>query len=103
MVRRVADGCTVAVRLSPRARREGVDGLAEDARGPVLKVAVTAPPVDGAANTALERLLARQWGLPKRDVRVIRGATDRHKPVKVTGDPSVVEQQLRAWMASHDG
>ncbi len=50
-----------------------------------LKVHVTAPPVDGAANDALIVLLAEFLGLHKRNIQIVRGTTGRHKIVEITG------------------
>ncbi len=53
--------------------------------GERLKVRLTAPPVDGAANEALVALLAERLGVPKRQVVIVRGATSRQKVVEVVG------------------
>ncbi len=50
-----------------------------------IKIAVTAPPVEGAANKAVVDLLARRLKRPRRDVTVIRGAGSRRKTVRVAG------------------
>jgi uncharacterized protein len=50
-----------------------------------LKVRLTAPPVDGAANEALVALLAQCLELHKRDIRIVHGMTGRHKIVEITG------------------
>ena len=70
-----------AVRLSPRSAVERVDDVVEG----VLKVSVMAPAVEGAANTALIRLLADELGVARRDVRIVAGATSRQKLVVVDG------------------
>lgn len=76
----------LAVRLSPRGGRDAVDGWALDEAGrPFLKVRVAAPPVEGAANTALEALLAKALGLPRSAVAVARGQTARIKQVEIAG------------------
>ena len=76
----------LAVRLSPRGGRDAVDGWALDAAGrPYLKVRVSAPPVEGAANAALEVLLAKTLGLPRSAVSVARGQTARIKQVEIEG------------------
>jgi len=59
-----------------------VDGVGEDG---VLRVRVTAAPVDFAANDALGRLLARELGIARADVRIVAGATARRKVVAVVG------------------
>jgi uncharacterized protein len=50
-----------------------------------LKVHLTAPPVEGAANEALIALLAEQLDLPKRAISIMRGATSRQKTVEISG------------------
>jgi uncharacterized protein (TIGR00251 family) len=70
-----------AVRLSPRSAATRVEGVVDG----VLKVRVAAPAVEGAANTALVRLLADELGLAGRDVRIVAGATNRQKLVVVEG------------------
>jgi uncharacterized protein YggU (UPF0235/DUF167 family) len=70
----------LAVRLTPRGGGDRIDGVGE---GGVLRVRVAAPPVDGAANEALCRLLARELGVPRRAVRVAGGATGRSKVVEI--------------------
>lgn len=92
-------GVKVAVRLTPKASRERVDGLAAEADGGmVLKVAVTAPPEDGKANAALIKLLAKQWRLPKSRLAIIAGATDRRKTLLVTGDAEDLRRRLSEWI-----
>ena len=56
-----------------------------EGEGGRLKVRLTAPPVDGAANEALVALLAERLGVPKRQVVIVRGATSRLKVVEVAG------------------
>lgn len=99
---RGAEGVRVAVRLKPRASAERVIGLTREADGGMaLSVAVTAPPVDGKANDALIRLLARLFHLPPRDLTLALGAGDRRKVVQVTGDPArlatLISEGLRPW------
>jgi uncharacterized protein (TIGR00251 family) len=66
----------LSVRVTPRASREAVTG--PDAEG-VLHVRVTAPPAEGAANTAVVRALAKALDLPARDITLVSGATSRLK------------------------
>ena len=70
-----------AVRVQPRASRNEVGG----AHGEALKVRLTSPPVDGAANAALIDLLADAFDVPRRAVRIISGATSRTKLVEIDG------------------
>jgi uncharacterized protein (TIGR00251 family) len=69
----------IQIALQPRARRDEIVGLREG----VLVVRVCAPPVDGEANHALCRLIARRAGLPAGRVRVVAGAHGRRKLLRV--------------------
>ena len=70
-----------AVRLTPRSGSDAVDGVVDGE----LRVHVTAPAVEGAANNALVRLIAGELGVAKRDVRIVAGATSRRKLVVIDG------------------
>ncbi len=75
----------IAVRLTPRGGRDGVEGWSADETGrPFLKVRVSAPPVEGEANGALERLLAKVLKVSKTSVRVVSGTTARLKQVEIS-------------------
>lgn len=77
---------SLAVRLTPSARRDAILGWADGADGtPVLKVSVTAVPEKGKANRALIALLAKEWRIPKTSIRIARGETDRNKLLKING------------------
>ncbi len=92
-----ADGVTLAVRLTPKASADRIQGLAEDAGGgTVVKAAVTAPPEKGKANAALIKLLAKACSLPKTSLTVISGATDRHKVLHIDGDPAALKRRIDA-------
>ncbi len=71
----------VRVRLTPRSGRDKIVGW----RDGLLSVRVTAPPVEGKANAALERLIAKALGVPKRDVSVVSGARGREKTIEIAG------------------
>ena len=81
MLREDAGGVTFDVLVTPRASRERL-GPMIDGR---LKVAVTAPPVEGEANAAVCALLARALGVPRGNVTVVRGDSGRRKTVHVAG------------------
>jgi hypothetical protein len=72
---------TFDVLVQPRASRAKV-GPVHDGR---LKIAVTSPPVDGAANDAVIELLAKTLGVPRGAIEVVAGATSRRKTVRVAG------------------
>ncbi|MDQ3034273.1 MAG: DUF167 family protein [Myxococcota bacterium] len=69
------------VRVVPRASRDAIVGEHDGA----LKIALTAPPVEGEANAALIALLAKKLGVAKRDVSLLRGEASRAKRVEVRG------------------
>jgi hypothetical protein len=83
----IARGVALAVRLTPKGGRDGIDGieLLADGRA-VLKVRVRAPPSEGEANTALCRLVAKAVGVPARDVEIVAGASARIKRLAISGD-----------------
>jgi uncharacterized protein (TIGR00251 family) len=92
------EGARVAVKAQPRAKRDAVVGVIDDGRGgAAVKIAVSAPPVEGAANEAIERLLASTIGVARSLVRVDKGASGRAKLVEVRGvSREVVVAALRA-------
>jgi uncharacterized protein len=75
------DGLELSVLVQPRASRSRVVGEHDGQ----LKVQLAAPPVQGAANEALQELLADVLGVPRRAVRLVAGETSRRKRVHVTG------------------
>ena len=85
-------GVRFAVRVQPRASSTALAGVHAGA----LKVRLSAPPVDGAANEALVDFLAARLGVPRRAVRIVAGATARTKMVEVDG---VDEAEVRALAA----
>ena len=86
-----ADGVLLSVKLQPRASANAIG----DALGSELRIKVTAPPVDAAANEALVKLLAKQLDCPRNRVELVRGHTSRHKTVKLYGlAPEEVVQKL---------
>ena len=73
--------------MTPRAGSDHVDGVVDG----VLRAHVAAPAVGGAANQSLLLLLARELGVPRRDVRLVAGAAGRQKLVVVDGlEPEAV-------------
>ena len=82
----------IHVRVIPRSSRNAIEW--EDG---ALKVRLTVPPVDGAANKALLALLAQHLGLAKREVQIVHGATGRHKTVEIKGlTAEEIEQKIKA-------
>jgi uncharacterized protein YggU (UPF0235/DUF167 family) len=74
------------IRLTPGASADRIDGWDVDAGGrPVLKVRVRARPVDGEANAALIKLLAKALGVPRSALSLDRGGQSRTKMLSVAG------------------
>ena len=76
-----ADAVHLSVKVLPRAARNEITGAA----GNELKVKVTAPPVDSAANEGVLRLLAEKLNCPRSALQLVRGQTSRHKTVAIHG------------------
>jgi len=72
---------TVSVRVVPRSSNEGVAGF----EGGVLRIRLNAPPVEGKANDALVRFLAKAVGVPKSRITLVPGGKGRNKIVRVDG------------------
>jgi uncharacterized protein len=79
--RETADGVTVKVRVQPRASRNAISGI----RGDSLRLALTSPPVEGAANTACIKFFAEFCGVAKGQVVIVGGQKSRDKVIAVTG------------------
>lgn len=75
------NGILLSVKLQPRASRNEIG----DALGAELRIKVTAPPVDAAANEALIALLAKTLNCPRGKVELLRGHTSRHKTIMIYG------------------
>lgn len=76
----------LTVRLTPRGGRDAIEGFFEDEAGrPVLKARVAAPPVEGEANAALVRLIAKAAGVSRSAVRIASGETGRLKVLEIDG------------------
>lgn len=87
---RHGDGLWLAVSVVPNAKRTGADGLHDGA----LRVRLASPPVDGKANETLVAWLAGELGVPRRQVRLLRGQTARRKWLALKADTAVVV----AWL-----
>jgi hypothetical protein len=81
-------GVTFAVKVHPRARKSGITGELSD----VLKVSITAPPIDGKANEACIEFFANLLKVPRASVSIAAGQSSRNKIVRVAG---LTAQQVR--------
>jgi uncharacterized protein len=89
-------GVSVRVKVQPRARRAGLQGLAPGVDGPRLKLAVVEPPEDGRANKAVCAALARALDMPPSAAEVAQGGAAREKLVFIAGDPDMLASRLKA-------
>ena len=87
---------SLVIRLQPRAKRNAI----VEERDGVLRVGVAAAPVDGRANAALCKLIAKRAGVARGRVSVVRGERSREKLVQVEG---VELEELRRALRMHDG
>lgn len=84
------EGTLLRLKVQPRASRNEIAGIAADE----LRVRVTAPPVDSAANEALIEFLASELQCRRGDLSIVRGSTSRHKVLLVRQPASVVASRL---------
>jgi uncharacterized protein len=95
------DGIDILVRLTPRASNDAVGGVEEGADGRShLSARVRAVPEKGAANAALEKLVASAMNVARSSVSVVSGSTSRLKTVRVAGDPQELAARLERLVTS---
>lgn len=93
------DGVILTLRLTPKGGRNQLDGIVQDADGrPLIKARVSAPPIDGAANVALIKLLAKTFKVSKSKVRFVSGETARIKRLYIIGDAEQLLQTLEPYV-----
>ena len=80
--------------IQPKASRDQIQGL----HGDELKVAITAPPVDGQANSHLIKYLAKQFKVAKGQIQIVRGELGRHKSVTIQ-EPKQLPAEIAALLA----
>jgi len=89
-------GATFQVKVHPRARKNVITGVLGDA----LKLALTAPPIEGRANEACIEFLAKFLNVPRSSVTIAAGESSRQKLVRVAGvQAAQVEDKLRAILS----
>ena len=87
----------IAIRVNPRSARPGVGGWRAGADGrEELEVRVAEAPADGAANAAVEKLLAKALGVSRSEVTIISGHSSRHKRVGLPFDEDEARRRLGA-------
>ena len=97
--RHAAHGLVLRVRLTPKGGRDAIDGVTATPDGPALAARVRAAPEDGAANAALEALVADWLDLAKRDVSLCAGHKTRTKLLAIAGSPVPIAARLVATLA----
>ncbi len=78
------------IKVEPRSSRSEVVGHYGDA----LKVKLTSPPVEGKANRELIEVLAREFGIPKKDVEIISGQASKNKTVRLIGVKRIDDKEV---------
>ena len=96
-IKESASGVTFAVRVHPRARKNAITGTVGDA----LKLALTAPPVEGKANQAVIEFFADLFAIPRSSVTIASGETSRNKVVRIAGvGKPAAEHKLAEYLKS---
>jgi uncharacterized protein len=87
-------GVILRVRVTPKAAGDGIDGMCETPAGMALKVRVRAPADKGAANAAVEKLVAHWLGVPRTHIAIEAGGNSRVKTLRIGGDIGAVSTLL---------
>ena len=80
--KKTKDGITIEVKVEPRSSRKQITGIKDHS---ILKVKLTAPPVDGSANEQLIELISESTGIKKSQITIIRGKSSKRKLVGISG------------------
>lgn len=83
--RKTKDGIVIEVKVEPRSSKKGIAGVL----GNMLKVKLTAPPVEGEANDQLIEVIAEAAGVRKSSIRILRGLSSKKKTVEIKGIESI--------------
>lgn len=92
--RRNTDVITLTLHVQPGAKRSEIAGL----HGEALKIRLSAPPVEGRANEALLKFIAKLFDVPLRQVELKQGGQSRHKVVAITGSTVEPEGLLKTGL-----
>lgn len=79
--RKTRDGISLQVKVQPRSSRKGIEGV----DGDTVKVYLTSPPAEGAANAQLIEVLSEALGVKKSAIHIIKGLSCRHKLIEIKG------------------
>ena len=105
VLREHPDGCTVAIRVQPGAKKSAIIGFYGEGSESKIKIALQAPAIEGRANEALVEFLAKTFHLSKSSVRIISGESSRSKVcllcgLKFQAAEGRLETQLDHWMGT---
>lgn len=89
------NGIELFIRLTPKSSMDRLEGMETSSDGRShLKARVRAVPENGAANAALERLVAKTLGVPASAVSVVAGGTARLKTLRIVGEPAILATRI---------
>ncbi len=94
MINQQEDHLLLKLYIQPKASRDQIVGP----HGDELKVAITAPPVDGKANAHLSKYLAKQFKVPKSNIVIEKGELGRHKQIKVI-EPKQIPAEIQQLLS----
>jgi uncharacterized protein len=80
--KKTKNGIMIEVKVEPRSSRRQISGIMDN---DILKVKLTAPPVDGSANEQLIELISETTGVRKSQIKIVRGLSSKRKLVEITG------------------
>jgi uncharacterized protein (TIGR00251 family) len=83
--RKAKGGIVIEVKVEPRSSKKGIAGVLDN----MLKVKLTAPPVEGEANEQLIEVIAEAAGVRKSDIKIVRGLSSKRKTVEIKGIESI--------------
>lgn len=101
-LRPAAEGVRIALRVTPNAARDAIEGIEErPGAGAQLRIRVRAQPDRGKANAAVIALLAKAWSMPRSAFSILAGETARDKILLVSGEPETLATALTHWFGAH--
>jgi uncharacterized protein (TIGR00251 family) len=95
MIEEITGGVRLHLFIQPKASKNEVVGP----HNGEIKIKITSPPVDGEANSGLIAYLSKLFGIPKRDIALVKGETNRHKVVDLSG---ITQEQARHLLKFQD-
>jgi len=79
--KRTKDGIVIEIKVEPRSSKRRISGIMDN----ILKVKLTAPPVDNAANEQLIEIISEETGVKKSSIRIIKGHSSKNKVIEIRG------------------